>query len=131
MPEADIGNMEVDNEPSHQYSITFCLCVTDDIWGADWQNSVWHGNAYESKVYKWIPPCKNYGTPWQSLTLPECWQRPNSGCEHSEVVGGVFQLWWQWQWFTPASAHFYESSMQVLVHHSWKYIANDVDYTEK
>ena len=26
---------------------------------------------------------------WHSLMLPECLWRPNSGCEHSEVVGGV------------------------------------------
>ena len=30
-------------------------------------------------------------TPWQSLTLAECFQSPTSGCEHSEAVGDTFQ----------------------------------------
>jgi hypothetical protein len=34
------------------------------------------------------------------MTLAERLQRPNSGCEHSEAVGGEFQQWWprcEWQ----------------------------------
>ena len=27
--------------------------------------------------------------------LAECFRRPNSGCEHSQVVGGAFQQWGQ------------------------------------
>ena len=30
------------------------------------------------------------GTHWHSLTLAECWWRPNSGCEHNEVASGAF-----------------------------------------
>ena len=29
--------------------------------------------------------------------LPEHLWRPNSGCEHSEALGGAFQQWQQWQ----------------------------------
>ena len=29
MSEVDIGDMAVEVEPSHQYSITFCFCVMD------------------------------------------------------------------------------------------------------
>ena len=52
--------------------------------GAVWQNGVGHGRCH------WIPPCGKNGTRWHSLTLAECLWRPNSGCEHSEVVGGTF-----------------------------------------
>jgi len=33
--------------------------------------------------------------------------RPNSGFEHSEVMGGTFQWWWQQQW-SPSGADRYE-----------------------
>ena len=42
-----------------QYSITFCCCVIDGSRGADWQNSIWHGSAYEAKVRNWIPACRH------------------------------------------------------------------------
>ena len=42
--------------------------------------------------------------------------RPNSGCEHGEAVGGVFQQWRQQQWVTSASTDFDDDSMQALVH---------------
>mgnify|MGYP001855459783 CR=1 FL=1 len=59
------------------------------------QNSVWHGSVDEAKVCHWIPPCgKNY-TYQYSLTLAECWWRPNSGRKHSKAVGDAFQQWWQ------------------------------------
>ncbi|MEQ5146204.1 hypothetical protein ABN231_18085 [Proteus mirabilis] len=32
--EVDVGGMAVEVEPSHQYSITFCCCVTDGSRGA-------------------------------------------------------------------------------------------------
>ena len=89
--EADIGGMSVEAEPAQQYSIPCCCCVTDGSRGA-WQNGVWHGNVCEAKVCHWIPPCRNSGTHWRSWTLAERLWRPNSGCEHNEGVGGVFQL---------------------------------------
>jgi len=36
---------------------------------------------------------KKNGTHWHSSTLAEHLWRPNSGCEHSEVVDGAFQQW--------------------------------------
>ena len=90
--EADVGAMAVEAEPSHQYSITFCCCVTDGSRGAVWQNGVWHGSAYEAKVCHWIPPCIKNGTHWHSLMLAEHLWRPNNGCQHSEAVGGAFLL---------------------------------------
>jgi len=38
--------------------------------------------------------------------------RPDSGCEHSEVVGGAFQQCRQW--ITAISVDFYEGSVQLL-----------------
>ena len=57
--EADVGGMAVEAEPSWQYFITRCCCVTAGSRGAVWQNDVWHGNAYETKVSHWISPCGN------------------------------------------------------------------------
>ena len=44
--------------------------------------------------------------------LAERLQRQNSGCEHSEAVGGAFQQWQQW--VTSAGAEFCERGMQPL-----------------
>ena len=38
--EVDTGSMAVQVEPSHQYSITFCCCVTDSRRGALLHNDV-------------------------------------------------------------------------------------------
>ena len=53
-PEADVGVIAVEAEPSHQYSVTCCCCVTDGSRGALWQNSIWNGNVHEAKVCHWI-----------------------------------------------------------------------------
>ena len=86
MSEADGSGMAVEAEPPHQYSVTFCSRVTDGSRGAVWQNSVWHGNAYEEKVWNWMPPCKENGSHWHSSTHAEGLRTPDSGCEHSEAV---------------------------------------------
>ena len=54
-----------------------------------------------------------------------------TGCEHSELIGGTF-----WQWVTsnhgsPPGWAFNEHSMQALVHSWWNCIANGGDYIEK
>jgi len=69
--EVGVGGMAVESEPSHQHSVTFCCCVTDGNRGADWQNVVWHGNAYKTKVYHWIYSCEKICTHWFSLMLAE------------------------------------------------------------
>jgi len=48
--------------------------------------------------------------------LAERFWRPNSECEHCEVVGSVFQQWQWLQWVTSAGADVYEHGMQALVH---------------
>lgn len=41
--ELDVGDMAVETEPSHQYSITFCCYGTDGSRGAVRQNGIRHG----------------------------------------------------------------------------------------
>ena len=87
----------VEVEPSCQYSITFCYHATDGSRGEVWQNGIWHGSVYEAEVWDWLPPSGGECINWHSLTFAELSWRPNSGCEHSEAVGGAFQEWWQGQ----------------------------------
>jgi len=101
-------------EPSHQCSIEGH--VTDGSRGAVWQNSIWHRSVDEAKVCHWIPLCRKNGTLWHSLTLTERLWRPNSGCEHNEVVGDEFQLWQQWQWITSTGADGYKRGMETLAY---------------
>ena len=68
--EADVGCMTVEAEPSCQYSVTFCCCVTDVSWGAVWQNHIWHGSEYEAKVCHLISSHRKNCTHW--LTSTEC-----------------------------------------------------------
>ena len=46
--------------------------------------------------------------------LAECLWRPNSGSEHSEVVGDAFQQWQWQQWVTSIGADSYKHGMQPL-----------------
>ena len=55
---------------------------------------------------------------YRHLLETERLQRPNSGCEHSEAVGGVFQQWQQQQQVISTDTDVYECGMQALVH-SW------------
>ena len=118
--EAGVGGMAVKVEPSHRYCIRLCCFVTDGSRGAVWQNGIWYGSAFEAKVWHWMPPCGKNGTHWHSWIHAECFWRPNSECEHSEVVGGVLQQ----QWVTSIGADFYEHNMHDIVHHWQKCIAN-------
>ena len=118
--EADGGGMAVEAEPSFQYPITCCCCVTDGSRGALWHNGVWCGSARETNVYHWILPCGKNGTQWHPSMFAErfLW-RPNRGGEHSEAVGGAFPQCWQVQWVTSTSADFDKCSMQVFFHY-WR-----------
>ena len=97
MSEVAVGGMAAEVEPSHQYSLTCCCWVTDGSRGAVWHNDIWHGSADEAKRCHWIPPLRKNGTHRHSSMLGEHLWKPNSGCEHTEAVGGAFQQWWQ-QW---------------------------------
>jgi len=116
-----VDGMEVEVEPSHQYSITFCCCETDSSRGAIWQMASWHGNALWSKGMelnssmwkkKWHP-LPFIVTFWVFIeTKRWMWAQWVSGC--------AFQ--WRWQWVTSTGADCYECSMQALVHHWWQYM---------
>jgi len=75
-----IGGMAVEAEPSHQYSIPCCCCVTNGSRRPVWQGRIWHGSVYEAKVSNWIPPCRKSCTIWHSLMSAEPLWRPTSGC---------------------------------------------------
>ena len=66
--------------------------------------------------------------------LAECehFWKPSNEFEHSEAVDGAFQQWQQQcERHVPCeNAGFYEHSMQVLVHHWWKCIANGGEYVK-
>jgi len=120
--------MAVVVEPSHHYPITCCCCVTDGSRGQSDKMAA-HVDVHMKQrcVTEFLLVEKN-GTRWHSLMLAECFWRPNSGCEHSEAVGGVFQQWWQQVTFIGADC--YEHSMLALFHHWWKCIANGGYYVE-
>lgn len=88
MSEVDVGKMTVEVDPSWQYSIIFCCCVTESSRKVVWQNYVWYGSAYGAMVWNLIPSCGKNGTCWQWLMLAVRLWRPKSGCEHNEAVGG-------------------------------------------
>ena len=78
-----------------------------------------------------VPPCRKNRICWHLLTLAECLWILNCGFEHREVVGGVFQQWWQRLWVTSTGADFHEHNMQPFVCCSQKCIATGADYIEK
>ena len=61
--------------------------------------------------------------------LAEHLWRPNSGCEHSEEVGGAIQQ--QQQWVTSTGTDISECDMQAPVHCWQKCRANGCDYVKK
>jgi len=100
--EANIGDTGAEVEPSHQYPVIFCCCVTDGSRGMIWQNGVWHESVYESKVCHWIPSCSSNSTHWHSSMLAECLWRPISGCGHNRVEDDEIL----WNWVVSAGAFF-------------------------
>ena len=130
-PEVDVGGTALEFEPSCQYSAKFYCQVTDGSRGAVWQNGVWCGSTCKANVCHWILQYRKDGTQWHSSVLAECLWRPNSGCEQSEAVSGVFRQWWQQQWVTSTGIDLYKQSMHTLVHHRWKCIINNGEYVEK
>ena len=73
-----------------QYSITFCCRVT-----GIWQNDVWHGSAYEQKVWNLIPLCeKNAGRLFdgQDHGLFDCKIIPREQWSRAQCLDGD-----QWQ----------------------------------
>jgi len=88
-------------------------------WKCGWSKGVWLNSSMQKKN----------GNHWHLLMLLEDLWRTNSGCEHSEEVGGAFQLWEQW--VPSTGARFYRQRMQTLVHCCWKCIASAGDCVKK
>ena len=57
LSEVNVSGMAEEVEPSCQYSVTFCCCMTDGSRRAVWQDGVWRRNAYEVKLCIRIPLC--------------------------------------------------------------------------
>ena len=101
--------------PSVFHYMLFC-----DRAAKEQPDNVWGGSTDETEVCHWILPRGKNGMHWHSLVLVEHLWGPNSGCEHREVVGGVFQQWQQryerWAMFLTAmcSCHTTKSRDQLI-----------------
>jgi len=83
--EADVGGMAVEVELSHHYSIAFVA-----MWqtaAEDQSDKMARDMGERMYVTEFFHVEKN-GTHWHSLALAAHFWRANSGCEHSEAVGG-------------------------------------------
>lgn len=67
--EMDVDDVEVEVEPSCQYYITFCCHATSDSIGTNWQNGMWHGSVYQTKMCHWITSCGKTCSHWQSFSI--------------------------------------------------------------
>ena len=95
MPEVDVGGMSVEDEPSHQYTITFCCPVTGSRGALTKWYLTW--NCVRSKsVLLNSSMWEENGIHWHSPMLAEHLWRPNSECKRREVMCGTFQQWWWW-----------------------------------
>jgi len=118
MSEADVGGMAAEVEPSHQYSATFCCCVTDGSRGAVWHNGTWHGSAYkgvdvfpltfihicgmftETKQWMWA----HWGSGWSVSAVVTVghfhWYR-RLWAQHAESCSSLTKMhsWWWWLWW--------------------------------
>ena len=97
--EVDVGGMEVKVEPSHQYSITFHCYVTDGIRGTAWQSCVWHGSAYEAKVWNRIPPRR------------KSFSNGDNSVRDKPCSGWLCRFWWAW--------HAWSRSWLMKIHSWW------------
>ena len=128
--EVDIHGM-ADVEPSHQYSTTFCCCVTDSSRGAVWQNGVWHGvwmkerSVTEFLHKEKIAPTDIY---WCLLNV-----------DGNQTVDVSTASWWvvffSQQQVTSTGANCCmcctQNRVQALTHHWQKCRTNGGDYVEK
>ena len=111
--------------------VSCCMLLLHDRW--QWIDSL--GEWHLTWRYRWSKRVSLNSSMQQKLhpltfiSTYECFLRPVSGCEHSEVVGHVFQQWQQQQWVTSTGC--YEHGTQALAHCLWKWRANGGDCVEK
>ena len=104
--EVYVGGLAVEAEPSHQYSTTFCCCVTDVCRGAVWPNGIWHRSVYEAKVCHWIPPFSFITVCWMLIGVGVSTVRWWLVCSSSGDSGVVKSH--------KPHVNFYEHSIQAL-----------------
>ena len=92
-------------------------------WGLMWKCGWSKGVSLNSSMWKKCHPLTSVSACSTLLKTKQC--------EHSGIVGGAFQQWWQQQWVTSACTAFYKHGLQALVHCWWKCRANGGDYVEK
>ena len=129
--EVNIGGTAAEDEPSHQYSIQFLCCETGGSREAIWQDGIWHGSAYEAKVWNLIPPFgKRNGLTDQQWHWT--FMESKQWCERSEVVCfSSDDKDVKDKFVTFACANFYKPDTQALVHCWWICIATGNDYVKK
>jgi len=117
LSEVNVSGMAEEVEPSCQYSVTFCCCMTDGSRRAVWQDGVWRRNAYEAKMWNNSSMWKK----WHTVTfIDACWMfmETKMWMWAQWGGGGAFQQWWQQQW--PLRAwHAGSSSSLAKMHSQW------------
>lgn len=89
----------------------------------------WPLSTNWKSVHLWTPSVMKPGHGVQCIYW--IFTETNSGCEYSDVVGGVFQQWQWWQWVISNSTDFYKRRMQALIYHWQECITNCSFYVEK
>ena len=120
MSEVDVG-MAVKVEPSHQYSVTFCGCVTDGSTGAVWQMvSDMEVCMKQRRVTVFFHAGKMTPTDihWCLLNM--------YGDQRVDVSSVRWWGVWQW-WFTSTGEDLYKCGMQA----GKSAKVNGGDYAEK
>ena len=97
----DVSGMAVEVKPSHQYSITFCCCLTDGsltkgslTWECIWSNNV-ELNSSTQKKKKWHP-LTFIDTGWMLMETKQWLWAPWGGewCTSATEIKTVDQLCW-------------------------------------
>jgi len=88
--------MAVEVEPSHQYPVTFCCCVTDGSRGTVVQNGIWYGSENESKVWTLLSSLWNSWYPLTSTDAFCTFMKSKQWMWAESEVSGVLQQWQQW-----------------------------------
>ena len=132
MPEADVGGMEVEDEPSHQYPITWCCCVTDGSrWASDME--VWMKERCVTECH----PLTFSDACWMFMETKQwMWAQWGGGwCISAEVIAAVgrFHLdWFLWTWHAGSCSlmvkmHSYGWWLWKIVFCSWGFaLSSDV-----
>ena len=108
-----VGHMAVKVEPSCQYLVTFCHCVTAGSRGAV--------SLYSSTWKKWYP----------LVFISACWKfMVTKEWDSGWCILAVETVTWKINYVLDSCANFYECNMQCIVHCWSKCMANSGDYVK-